>query len=447
MDSGAGTLRQAIVKAEAPPGRDVEESVEDAAGREEPASRVSKQAWLVALSAGLGYMFDAYVVNLFSFVLPLVKAEFALSTTGTGAIGSALLAGYFIGTVGFGWAADRWGRRDTLGVSIFVYGLTTGATGLAPNAAVFGALRFLTGIGGAGELSVGVPYTAEVWPRLRRAFGTGGVIFSLYAVGALLAILAALVLAPTAGWRWVFYVAILPALLTFALRRLVKESGAFEDAVEQSDGQPTGGFREVLTSPALRRPLVVSSLIFIANAVGYWGFLVFLQEYMLSTFKLSFGESLAYTAIPYAAMVVWPFAGALFADRFGRRPAGVIGGVAIAVANVIAFSTDSLAFFIVAEVFGIGLLGWTWAVGQTYVSELFPTRLRATGFGVSVAIGRFPAIAGPLLTGTLISSIGLGGVAKWFALLWVLYIVGFLLGPETARRSLAELDRSAEQAP
>jgi putative MFS transporter len=201
-----------------------------------------------------------------------------------------------------------------------------------------------------------------------------------------------------------------------------------------------GRVRDILGDPVLRRRVVIGSLIFVANAVGYWGYLVFLQKYMLSRFGLTFRQSLGLTAVFYLAMAVWPVVGSVVAERVGRRPAGVVGAVVLAVSSVIAFSSGSLAVFATAEVFGIGLLGWTWAVANTYVAELFPTRLRATGFGLCVAIGRLPSIAGPVLTGVLIGSVGLASVARWFALVWVLYVVGLLLGPETRGRQLAELD-------
>jgi putative MFS transporter len=401
----------------------------------------SRQAVLVAVAAGLGYMFDAYVVNIYSFVLPLIAVTYALSTTAQGVIGSVLLLGYAIGTFGFGWAADRFGRRDTLGVSILAYGVTTAVSGLAPGAGVFAGLRFLTGIGGAGELSVGVPYTTEVWPKRSRAIGAGGVIFSLYAVGALLAVLAALALAPGLGWRATFIFAIAPALGVFWLRRKLAESAPF---LRERDRLPAAArherIMEIWRTPELRMRLIVAALIFVGNAVGYWGFLVFLQKYMISTFKLSFRHSLALTAVFYIAMIAWPFIGARIADRFGRRPAGVLGAVIIAVGSLIAFSTHSLAVYVVAQVFGIGGLGWTWSVGETYVAELFPTRLRATGFGLGVSIGRIPAIAGPLVTGVMATQIGIGNVAKWFALIWLFLIAGYLIGPETRGKSLAELD-------
>src|SRR3954462_404655 len=127
-----------------------------ATARTPAGDRPTRQAWLVAVSAGLGFMFDAYVVNIYSFVLPLIAADFALSDGAQGLIGSVMLTGYAIGTYAFGWAADRFGRKGTLGASIMVYGVTTAASGLAPGPGSFAALRFVTGIGGAGELAVGV---------------------------------------------------------------------------------------------------------------------------------------------------------------------------------------------------------------------------------------------------------------------------------------------------
>jgi MFS transporter, putative metabolite:H+ symporter len=174
----------------------------------------------------------------------------------------------------------------------------------------------------------------------------------------------------------------------------------------------------------VHRRLGVATLIFIANAVGYWGFLVFLQKYMLGRFGLTFRQSLALTMAFYLAMAIWPFLGARAAERFGRRPAAIAGAIV----------------FAIAQVFGIGLLGWTWAVGQTYVAELFPTALRGTGFGLGVAFGRIPSIARPVLTGSLIGSVGLPTLAKCFAVLWLLYIGAFLIGPETRGRRLEELD-------
>src|SRR5271157_6493246 len=121
-------------------------------------------------------------------------------------------------------AADRWGRKTTLGASILLYGVTTALAGLTTNIAAFTGLRFLTGVGGAGELAVGAPYTAEVWPAKTRALGVGGVIFSFFSLGYVLAAAVALALVPHFGWQSAFIVAIVPAVVLFLVRRGITES-------------------------------------------------------------------------------------------------------------------------------------------------------------------------------------------------------------------------------
>ncbi|MQA63028.1 MAG: MFS transporter, partial [Actinophytocola sp.] len=166
-----------------------------------------KQSMLVALAAGVGYGFDAYAVNIYSLVLPAIRETLGVSLATLGLIGSIFLVGYTIGTIGFGIAADRFGRRDTLGVSILVYGSTTALAGLTSNIVVFTMLRFLTGVGGAGELAVGAPYTAEMFPAKARCLGTGGIMFSLYSAGYILAAATALLVVPRWGWQLTFILA------------------------------------------------------------------------------------------------------------------------------------------------------------------------------------------------------------------------------------------------
>lgn len=147
---------------------------------------------MVSLASGLGYGFDSYAVNIFGIILPAITASLGASASLMGLIGSIQLIGYTIG-------ADKFGRKDTLGASILLYGATTTLGGLSHNIPFFAAMRFLTGVGRAGELAVGAPYTAEMWPARFRAIGVGGIIFSLYSLGYILAGLAALFIVPRYG--------------------------------------------------------------------------------------------------------------------------------------------------------------------------------------------------------------------------------------------------------
>src|ERR1700744_644787 len=230
-----------------------------------------RQALFVAVTAGLGYGFDSYAVNIYGLVLPQIKQTLHITDAQAGYIGSIFLLGYTIGTIGFGVAADRWGRKATLGASILLYGVTTALAGLTTNIAAFTGLRFLTGVGGAGELAVGAPYTAEVWPAKTRAIGVGGVIFSLFSLGYVLAAGVALALVPHFGWQSAFIVAIVPAVILFLVRQGITESHRYVDVKARSVDKP-----RLWHLPGVRRRLVSGWLIYTANAVGYWGMTMFL---------------------------------------------------------------------------------------------------------------------------------------------------------------------------
>jgi MFS transporter, putative metabolite:H+ symporter len=405
-----------------------------------------RDSLLVAVTAGLGYGFDSYAVNIYGLVLPLIAASFAVNLTAMGFIGSIFLVGYMIGTIGFGIAADRFGRKDTLGVSILLYGATTALGGVIANVPVFAALRFLTGVGGAGELAVGAPYTAEMFPRRYRAIGVGGIMFSLYSLGYVIAGLAALYLAPRFGWQWSFIVAIVPAVAVFALRRVVRESVRYalqkaDDKIRAAQAEPrsVGEGQRVWQIPGIPRRIGIGWLLYTANAAGYWGLSVFLTTFMVKKFGVSPAIAIAYAIAFYTVQFFFCYLGTGLSDWLGRRPVGIAGAVLMIGATVLAATASSLAVFVVFGALMIALLGWLWGIGDTYVSELFPTWIRGTGFGLAVGGGRFVAIFAPLLVGAGITAFGPTVPFVASAGLWLLTIVGYLLGPETRGKSLEQI--------
>jgi putative MFS transporter len=391
----------------------------------------------VAITAGLGYGFDSYAVNIYGLVLPEIKKSLDITDTQAGYIGSIFLVGYTIGTIGFGLAADRWGRKATLGASILLYGVTTALAGLTTNVAAFTGLRFLTGVGGAGELAVGAPYTAEVWPTKTRAIGVGGVIFSLFSLGYVLAAAVALVLVPRFGWQSAFIVAIIPAVLLFVVRQGITESHrhtAVKATVERGTPKP-----RLWQLPGVRRRLTVGWLIYTANAVGYWGMTLFLTTYIVTKFHASSLDAIRYGLVFFLLQVVFVFAGTALADWVGRRPSGILAAVVEIVSATLAATAGTLAEYQIYAAISIATLGWLWGVGDTYIAELFPTVLRGTGFGIAVGGGRIASIAAPAVVGWGITHYGLQTPYLVLAGLWVLTIIGYLLGPETKGKELEDL--------
>lgn len=402
-----------------------------------------RDALMVALAAGLGYGFDAYAVNIFGIVGPLIARDFQVTVKVIGLIGSIFLVGYTIGTVGFGMLADRFGRRTALGWSILLYGVTTALGGSTSNLGVFTGLRFLTGVGGAGELAVGAPYTAEMWPAKVRALGTGGIMFSLYSLGYIVAALAALIIVPRYGWRWAFVFAIVPALLVFVFRQFILESERYKLAKAElellaRDGSPQQ-HESIWSIPGARRRITIGWLIYIANACGYWGITVFLTTFMVSKFGVTPTRAIFYAMLFYVVQFFLSYIGTGFSDFVGRRPAGILGASIMIVCTIIASTTHSFAIFLTFGAIMVGMLGWLWGVGDTYISEFFRTTLRGTAFGIMVGGGRFVSIFAPFLVGWSISTIGPTIPFLATSGLWILTIIGYLMGPETAGRELEEV--------
>lgn len=437
-----------------------------------------KDALMVSIATGLGYGFDSYAVNIYGLVLPVIAASLGAGSWLMGLIGSSLLVGYTIGTIGFGIAADKFGRKDTLGVSILLYGATTALGGLSHNISFFAAMRFLTGVGGAGELAVGAPYTAEMWPAKVRALGVGGIVFSLYSLGYVLAGLGALYIVPRYGWEWSFIIAIVPAILVFTLRRFLQESvryvietiehkmeaaqalgalhraekeGSTRDRVralgeveKEAESLEDRGERDSRRErfwriPGVKRRIGIGWLLYTANAVGYWSLAVFLTTFMVNKFGASPTEAIEYAIVFYIVQFFFSYLGTGLSDWIGRRPAGIIGAIIMMTVTVLAAMADSLLGFAFFGAIMIAMLGWLWGIGDTYISELFPTRVRGSCFGVSVGGGRFVSIFAPAAVGAGIAAFGPTVPFLATAGLWVLTILGYLLGPETHGKELEEI--------
>jgi putative MFS transporter len=496
-----------------------------------------KDALMVALAAGLGYGFDAYAVNIYGLVLPTITASIGIGSKTAGVIGSIFLVGYTLGTIGFGIAADRYGRRDTLGVSILMYGVTTSLGGLTTNVVWFTVMRFLTGVGGAGELAVGAPYTCEMFKSRYRALGTGGIMFSLYSLGYILAGLAALYLVPRWGWQAAFLVAVIPAVAVFMFRRICQESvryvidkaedkfdaakavmsaehqttsareraelvarieraqsdehergrGAHDRAPRRTSRQngaialavvagavllfgllaniPTGLAAGLVTgsaltilcalalystgsatesafwqTPEVRRRIGIGWLLYSANAMGYWGLTVFLTTFMVQKFDVSPSTAIKYAIMFYVAQFFFSYLGTGLSDWIGRRPAGLLGAVIMIVTTILAATAHQLGVFLVFGAIQIAMLGWLWGVSDTYLSEMFPTSIRGSCFGIGVGGGRVMSIAAPFLTGAGIAAFGPTTPFLASAGLWVLTIIGYLLGPETSGKPLEQIE-------
>src|SRR6478735_2993730 len=173
-------------------------------------------------AAALGWMLDSFDVMLYSLVLASLMADLGIDKPTAGLLGSVTLVASAAGGLLFGVIADRFGRTKALMGSILTYSVFTAACGLSQNAAQLAVFRICLGIGMGGEWASGASLVSESWPREHRGKALG-LMQSAWAIGYGAAAIVTWLVLPRYGWRAVFFVGVIPALLTMWIRRYVEE--------------------------------------------------------------------------------------------------------------------------------------------------------------------------------------------------------------------------------
>lgn len=411
----------------------------------------SKTRRVVTLAASLGWFFDAYVITIYALTVPLIATEFHVSTIVlSGTVGSIFLVGYTVGTIGFGMAGDAFGRRMMLGVSMVAYGVITALTALASGIGSLAGFRFLTGVGGGGELSIGSPYVTEVWGKENR--GTGiGLMYSFYPAGYLFAELMFFVLAPAFGWRAVYVFALLPAIIILAMRMRLEESPRFSSVLSELK-QEVGkrvGLGTALRNPVYRKLMFSGFLIFVSLTYSYYALAFYIAPFLVHAYGLTPTRGVVgVLAIFSISVFIGGIAGGLMADWFGRRMPAMVMGV---LAMILTFGWWATIWPLPVYCLftaAVGFLGAAeWSLGIVYVNELFPTEIRASGFGWSAGLGRIVSIAAPMVTQALAGSLGVAHAIQVSALIWISLFVGYLISHETAGREIEDRVAIAEPLP
>jgi MFS family permease len=183
---------------------------------------VTREQRRTLIAASLGWMLDGMDVMLYAMVLAYLMRDLGMSTSTGGLLGSLTLISSAFGGVLFGVIADRFGRARALSLSILVYSVFTAACGFAGSVAQLAVMRVLLGLGMGGEWATGAALVSETWPARNRGKALG-IMQSAWAVGYALAAGVTAVILPRFGWRAVFFVGVLPALVTFWILRRVDE--------------------------------------------------------------------------------------------------------------------------------------------------------------------------------------------------------------------------------
>jgi len=388
------------------------------------------------IAGGLGWMLDAMDVMLYSMVLSHLMRDLGMGKGTAGLLNSLTLLASAIGGLAFGFLADRVGRTRSLMLSILVYSVASGACGLSSTIQQLAILRFILGLGMGGEWTTGAALIAETWPAEHRGKALG-LMQSTWAIGEMIAAGVVALFLPRFGWRAVFFVGVLPALIVFWIRRDVPESSIW---LEQRETRKAGSLR-LLWRKDLRRNGLLATAMNACGMFGYWGLFTWIPAYLsLPVDQGGRGLDLMKTTAWLIIMGIGKWLGyalfGFFADSAGRRRAYVSYLlVATALVPLYGVATTPLWLLILGPFvafFGTGFFSGFSAVA----SELFPTEIRATAMGLSYNVGRGLSAAAPAIVGLLANRFGLGSA---FLLQAAAFFAAALLAlalPETKGRQL-----------
>ncbi|OGD24420.1 MAG: MFS transporter [Candidatus Aminicenantes bacterium RBG_13_59_9] len=404
-------------------------------------SMITRQQRRALVSASLGWMLDGMDIMLYAMVLAHLMRDFGMSTATAGLMSSLTLIASAAGGVIFGLIADRFGRVKALMGSILVYSVFTGACGLSRSIVELGIFRVLLGLGMGGEWGTGAALVAETWPSQHRGKALG-IVQSSWAVGyALAAAVTALVL-PRWGWRAVFFVGVLPALLTLWIRRRVEEPAIWRKSIEEKRRLSSrSGLGLIFRRPLLKKTLV-ATLMNAGTMFAWWGLFTWIPAYLgLPVEQGGMGLSVVKTSTWIIVMQIGMWLGyvsfGFICDSIGRKRTYILFLLAAA-ALVLLYSSirQNASLLLVVGPF-LAFFGTGYFSGfGTITAEIYPTSVRASAQGFTYNIGRGLSALAPFTIGAL---------AKGHGLAWAFYLTaGFFLFsaatafalPETKGKSL-----------
>ena len=394
----------------------------------------TREQWKAYIAAWLGWTLDAFDFTIFLLIMVPIAKEFDVPLTAVTAVFTITLWLRLVGATAAGWMADRMGRKAPLMISILWYSLCNFIAGFSPTFAFLFFFRALLGIGMGAEWPAGAALAMESWPARSRGF-MSGILQGSWGLGFALSALAYGFLYDAIGWRGLLWIGILPAFVVIWIRFYVKEPEVWVENKRQQ--------REMKAE--VRAPLFSifkRGLLFNTLTGCLWMGSAFCVYYSIwALFSTYLQKELNWTPLMVATPLFWAnivvFAGSglwgLVADKWGRRPAIIVP------ATIAMFVTQDpfwiISGFIIQGIFGGSIYGQN----PSYLSERFPTEVRATASGFVYHQGAiWGGLIAPVLTYMAVQ-MGMGFAMPMMVstiLFLAIVIVAVLLGPETKGKKL-----------
>jgi SHS family lactate transporter-like MFS transporter len=430
--------------------------VVDAVGVEAPAvpwySQVSRDQWRAFWAVFLGWVVDAFDFNIMTFILIDIQRSFTVDRALAGLLGTVTLIMRLVGGAAAGTIADKWGRRLPLMLSVLWFSIFAFLSGFSTSYTMLFALRALFGIGMGGEWAAGMPLVLEHWPTRYRGLASGLLLGGWYWGYLLSAATFQFVYplfsgTPDLAWRAMFWIAIVPALLTLWIRRNVQESPVWLERQRILRDQARSGrlkpepkmsftriFQWDLLGITIQTTAVIGAFMCVYYSVNYW-YPTFLRE--------SGRETLPYlAAFNIGAIVGTAGWGRLSETVLGRRGAVtitmILGMASLPLYLHAQTATTLWIGALMMGAFGMGI----WGMAPAYVSERFPTSARGVGPGFTYHAGAAIGAVMPVVLGIMQDN-GfrlVNAMTVAMLLSGVLSITMIWLGPETRGRQFTAED-------
>ena len=420
-----------------------------------------------------GVMFDACDFALFGMALPPVAREFGLNQAEAGLLATVGLIGAFLGALFWGTISDYIGRRTSFAATIGIFSLFTGLVAASWNVLSLSVFRFLSNFGLGGEVPVALTLASEYSPSRIRGRMTGSMM-AAFPLGLALAALLALFVIPTYGWRAVFIIGVFPAVLLFFVRLVLPESVRYlisRGRVAEAEATVTAIETKAAEGQALPPPQVVATagaeergvtvlelltperrkrtiLLWIVSFCFLWSSngIIFMLPTVLVQRGFQLREIFIFLLVQALTAFVGYTACGFLIDKYGRRPVLFLYYFVGAFFHLwFAEATGIWIYFAIAAV------GWVnpgvYGSNGIYVSELYPTHLRATAVGWFFGIGRVGSFLAPAVVGFMLHY-GYGAyVLHTFALTFLIASIAlWMVGIETKGKVLEQITAEPKAA-
>jgi benzoate transport len=397
---------------------------------------VNRYGWKALAGSAVGYAMDGFDLLILGFMLSAIREDLGLTTAQAGSLVTWTLIGAVVGGIVFGMLSDRYGRIRVLTWTIVLFAVFTGLCAFAQGYWDLLIYRTIAGIGLGGEFGIGMALAAEAWPARHRARVSSYVALG-WQVGVLAAALLTPLLLPVIGWRGMFLVGVIPAIVAWVIRNKLHEPEAFVRKPAPAKGQRFAAFKLLVKDRATTKTSLGVIVLTSVQNFGYYGIMIWMPSFLSKQLGFSLTKSAMWTAVTIVGMMVGIWVFGQLADRIGRKPSFLLFQLGSVVMVVLyAQLSDPTAMLWAGAVLGLFVNGMMGGYGAV-MSEAYPTEARATAQNVLFNIGRAVGGFGPVVVGALAMGYGFQVAIALLAALYVIDMVATVwLIPELKGQAL-----------